>query len=109
MTMTRRPSRSEENAQTASRTLSYTNRMGAIFYLHEGQTKTGKPRYFVAKTIRNGALAAMPEGYEFSESINGVVSVRKMTSGAITIPETDLAMIRAELTRHQHLGRHFRV
>ena len=48
----------------------------------------------------------MPEGYEFSESINGVVSVRKVTSGATKIPESDLAMIRAELVRHQHLGRH---
>ena len=68
--VTRRKNRSEE-ALDDSRALSYTNRLGATFYLHDGQTKTGKPRYFVAKTIREGALAVMPEGYEFSESING--------------------------------------
>jgi len=64
------------------RTLSYTNRLGVTFYLHEGKTKTGKPRYFVAKTPREGALAAMPEGYEFSESINAVVSVRAQCTPA---------------------------
>jgi hypothetical protein len=49
----------------------YTNRMGDTYYLHEGTTKTGKARYFVAKTIREGVLSAMPDGFEFAESING--------------------------------------
>ena len=87
-------------------TLSYTNRLGRTFYLHKGRTKTGKPRYFVAKTVREDALAAMPDGYEFGESINGVVSVRRVSTKAPKIPDTDLAMVSAELSRHQHLGQH---
>lgn len=99
--------RSDRKAsQATAQALSYTNRRGSTYYLHEGKTKTGKPRYFVAKTIREGALAAMPDGHEFSESINGVVSVRKARPGAPEIPDTDLAMVRAELARHEHLRGH---
>ena len=93
-------------AQSDTSALSYTNRMGATYYLHKGKTKTGKPRYFVAKTILQGALSVMGEGYEFSESINGVVSVRRVDTSAPQIPDTDLATVRAELARHEHLGRH---
>ena len=105
MVMPRR--RSDKKASQASaKALSFTNRQGSAYFLHEGKTKTGNPRYFVAKTIREGALAAMPDGYEFSESINGVVSVRKARAGAPEIPDTDLALVRAEIARHDHLRGH---
>jgi len=106
--MARRPPRSSKTGPTDSQALSYTNRRGATFYLHEGKTKTGKPRYFTSKTVREGALSAMPEDYEFTESINNVVSVRRVSTSkaASKIPDTDLAMVRAELARHQHLGLH---
>ncbi len=80
--------------------------MGDSYYLHEGKTKTGKVRYFVAKTIRKGVLPAMPDGFEFSESINGVVSVRKTDTSATRFPEVDLAIARAEMASHAHLRRH---
>jgi len=86
--------------------LSYRNRLGGTFYLHEGKTKTGKPRYFAAKTVGEAALAAMPAGYEFSESINGVVSVRRVDAKASKVPEGDLAIARAELARHPRLALH---
>ncbi|MCK5806605.1 MAG: hypothetical protein KAI66_27495 [Lentisphaeria bacterium] len=102
------PSRTLADKATAaaSQVLSHTNCNGVTFYLHKGQTKTGKPRYFVAKTVRKGAITTMPEGFEFSESINGVVSVRRSTTGKPKIPDTDLAMARAELARHPHLARY---
>lgn len=99
---------SKKSSPIAIKALSYTNRQGATYYLHAGKTKTGKSRYFVAKTIREGALAEMPDGREFSESINGVVSVRKVIVNAPKIPDTDLERVRAELDRHHHL-RHHRV
>jgi hypothetical protein len=80
--------------------------MGKTYYLHQGRTKTGKPRYFAARTVREGALTAMPEGYELTESINGVVSVRRVTAAVPKIPDADLALARAELARHPHLRRH---
>lgn len=80
--------------------------MGDTYYLHKGRTRTGKIRYFVAKTPREGVLSAIPEGFEFAESINGVVSVRKIDLAAASIPEADVALARAELTRHAHLRGH---
>jgi hypothetical protein len=86
--------------------VSYANRAGDTYYLHEGQTKTGRVRYYVAKTVREGVLFAMPDSWEFTESINGVVSVRKIDTSAPSIPDIDLAIARAELARHDHLRLH---
>jgi len=86
--------------------LSFANRRGAVYFLHVGTTKTGKPRYFVAKTALPGALTAMPAGYEFCESINGTVSVRRKSSVPDLISESDLTVARQELARHPHLRRH---
>jgi hypothetical protein len=86
--------------------IAYTNRRGDTYYLHAGTTKTGKPRYFVAKTIGAGALAAMPDGFELVESINAVVSVRRIDPNVPTIAPGDLAAVRSELDRHPHLRFH---
>jgi hypothetical protein len=106
--MTLRTGQQPETAASEIAVETYTNRMGETYYLHEGKTKTGKVRYFVAKAIREGVLSVMPNGFEFSESINGVVSVRRTDLSAARIPETDLALARAEMAHHAHL-RHHRV
>jgi hypothetical protein len=77
--------------------------MGDAYYLHEGRTKTGKPRYFFAKKAGAGALTAMPAGFEVSESINGVVSVRRKTEGESSVPERDVKLVEAAIERHAHL------
>lgn len=86
--------------------LAYTSRLGDVWYLHEGVTKTGKPRYFVARTPGDGALSAMPAGREFGESINGVVSVARIDPYAPKILPADLAALQAEVRRHPHLARY---
>jgi hypothetical protein len=83
--------------------LSYTNRRGDRYYLHAGRTRTGKQRYFVAKTSGEGTLDAMPEGYEFTESINGVVSVRRIDRHGPQAPKQHVEMVRAEMGRHGQL------
>lgn len=100
-----RPALPTDNGE---KVLAYTNRKGRRFFLHEGKTKKGKTRYFVARTVRDGALSKMPEGYEFSESINAVVSVRRIESGRTWIPEEDVEVISREIARHEHL-RDYRV
>jgi len=80
---------------TPPRALAYTNRRGDTYYLHERRTKTGKPGYFFAKTVRAGALAELPRGYEVSESINGVVSVRRRRSGRPQVSDADVEVVRA--------------
>ncbi len=81
----------------------HTNRSGTTFYLHEGKTKTGKPRYYVAKTVGPGACAALPKGFEVSESINGVVSVRRKSAMENAVPTTDVAKVETAIRSHPHL------
>jgi hypothetical protein len=104
--MTTKATRRNSPLQGPRAPVSYTNRRGQVYYLHEGKTKTGKHRWFVAKTLGEGALAELPKGLEIVESINAVVSVRRIDPDARTVPETDLARVRAELARHPHLRRH---
>ncbi len=86
--------------------LAYTNRRGNTYYLHHGQTKTGKLRYFAAKSIGAGALPKMPPAFEFTESINGVVSVGRTARAAGLIPAVDLDLVRTGISRHRHLRYH---
>ena len=95
------PGPSAATSSTAS--LIYTDRYGGVWYLHEGRTKTGKSRYFVAREPGEGACGALPPGMEFRESINGVVSVAKVVVGGPSIPPEDVALVKAELARHDHL------
>lgn len=104
--MARRTHQQRETAGSQTVVVSHTNRMGDTYYLHEGRTKTGKVRYFVAKTLRKGVVSAMPEGLEFSESINGVVSVRKIDFYGASVPEADVALACAEVARYAHLWGH---
>jgi hypothetical protein len=45
----------------------------------------------------------MPDGFEFAESLNGVVSVRRIATPPSPIPEADVEAVRRELARHVHL------
>ena len=88
--------------------LQHSNRHGVAFYLHQGTTKTGKPKYYVAKTVGAGKLATMPAGFEFAESVNGVVSIRRVDNSPKRIADADVEFVRSEVARHRHL-RHHRV
>ena len=104
--MARRTDQQRGTSASPTTVVTYTSRLGDIYYLHEGRTKSGTVRYFVAKTIREGVPSGMPDGFEFSESINGVVSVRKTDTSASRIAEADLAIARAEMNSHAHLRSH---
>jgi len=60
---------------------SFTNSKGNTYFLHSKTTllKSGREQtiYFFAKTVRDGSLDAVPEGYEVSESKNGLPVLRK--------------------------------
>lgn len=61
---------------------SVTNSKGNTYYLHSTETtrKDGKVQtlYFFAKAVKDeGSLDAVPEGYEVSESKNGLPVLKK--------------------------------
>ncbi|MBU2610146.1 MAG: hypothetical protein KJ606_04270 [Chloroflexi bacterium] len=60
---------------------SYTNKRGVIYFLHAKATttKTGKTQtlYFFAKEKKAGVLEAVPQGYQVSETVNGLPVLKK--------------------------------
>ena len=58
--------------------MEYVNRKGDTYYLQQGKTKTGKPRYYFGRKLKAAPLDALPEGYEVYESPqSGQVYARK--------------------------------
>ena len=59
----------------------HTNSQGKTYILHSKETtlKNGNTQtiYFFAKDAREGALDAVPEGYEVSESKNGLPVLKR--------------------------------
>jgi hypothetical protein len=85
--------------------LQYENRKGTVYYLHEGQTRAGKPRYYTSRKLTGKPLAALPEGYEFYERPETAqVVVRKIKSSPITEFERKLT---EEIVRRASGLRHF--
>jgi shikimate kinase len=69
--------------------LEYINRKGQTYYLHQGQTKTGKPKYFFSMNKKGVLLNTVPEGWEIYENPNAQVFLRKIKPKLITDEETD--------------------
>jgi hypothetical protein len=70
---------------TESTALQCENRMGDVYYLQEGKTRTGKPEYYTGRKLTGTPLAAMPEGHEFYERPDTAqVVVRKIPPSPIT-------------------------
>ena len=86
--------------------VSYTNRKGQTYTLYQGQTRTGKPRYYFARTAQTQAepVKEIPPGFTISESINGVVSLAKERPAQIQ-PE-ELAAVETEVQRHPESHRY---
>ena len=67
--------------------MQYTNRIGKTYYLREGKTKTGKPRYFFSaqKNGKGETLDHIPDGYEvYEHPENAQVFLRKKRPKLIT-------------------------
>jgi hypothetical protein len=78
--------------------VTYTNRKGVTYYLCQGVTKTGKPRYYFAREPQGDPVEQIPEGYTISESVNAVVSLVKARPAQI-LPE-EIAAVESAVRRH---------
>ena len=100
--MARKESRNDEQARTIgvapvagcnthlteAEGLQFKNRRGVVYYLQEGKTPTGKPKYYAGKKLTGTPMAAMPSGYEFYERPdNAQVVLRKAKRSSITESE----------------------
>ncbi|MBM4338233.1 MAG: hypothetical protein FJ110_01690 [Deltaproteobacteria bacterium] len=57
--------------------ITHINRKSQIFYLHQGKTKLGHPKYFFSLKKLGPLPDTMPKGYEVYENPNGQVFLRK--------------------------------
>jgi hypothetical protein len=86
--------------------VTYTSRKGLTYYLCQGVTKTGKPRYYFAREIKDEPVEQIPEGYTISESVNGVVSLSKTQVSQLR--EDEINAVKAAVARHPK-SRNYRV
>jgi hypothetical protein len=78
--------------------VTYSNRKGRTYFLCRGVTKTGKTRYFFAREPASELVEEVPEGYEISESVNGVVSLVKLRPALLL--ETEIRAVKRALENH---------
>ena len=70
--------------------VTYVNRKGQTYYLHQGITKTGKPKYFLAQRSEGELVDSIPEGFEIYENPNAQVFLRRIRPKLITDAEIDV-------------------
>ena len=78
--------------------VTYINRKGYTYYLCQGVTKKGRPRYFFSREPKGTVLEEIPEGYEIRESVNGVVSLAK--SKPLELLDDEIAAVQQALDSH---------
>ena len=81
----------------------FVNRKGDAYFVHEGKTKLGKPRFFASRSPE-GALSAVPEGFEVGEDINGVVNVRRPAKVLVT--PGDVTLVTERVASYTRLSRY---
>jgi hypothetical protein len=69
--------------------LSYRNRKGITYFLHARRTKAGKVRYVFARSVGEGPVDEIPDGYEVHENVNGQVSLAKARPRSISAAEEE--------------------
>lgn len=74
----------------------YTNRCGQVYFLHQGTTKTGKPKYFFSMTLKDNCLDVIPNDFEVYENPNKQVFLIKKEERLITDIEKQIVIAAVE-------------
>ncbi len=70
--------------------ITHVNAKGKTYYLHQGVTKTGKPKYHFAMKSEGALVPSIPEGFEIYENPNAQVFLRRIPPKIITDEERQL-------------------
>lgn len=79
-------------------TVTHTNRKGKTYYLQQGTTKTGKPKYFFALRDKGDLVGNIPSGYEIYENPNAQVFLRRKRPSIIT--DKEIAIVEAGMRQY---------
>lgn len=58
--------------------ITHVNRKQKTYYLHQGKTKLGNPKYFFSMKSDGNLVEVIPEGFEIYETPNAQVFLRKI-------------------------------
>ena len=67
--------------------ITHTNAKGKTYYLHQGTTKTGKPKYHFSMQSEGTLAESIPAGFEIYETPNAQVFLRRIPPKIITDEE----------------------
>lgn len=67
--------------------IQYTNRRGKTYYLHQGVTKKGNPKYYFSLKSEGDLVNEIPAGFEIYENPNAQVFLRRIHPKIITNEE----------------------
>jgi len=67
--------------------ITYTNAKGKTYSLHQGTTKTGKPKYYFSMESEEHLAESIPVGFEIYENPNAQVFLRRIPPKLITDEE----------------------
>ncbi len=91
----RNPVRREQSKSPATRVsgpaaVQHVNRKRDTYYLHQGRTKTGKPKYFFSKKSEGELCQQLPDGFEIYENPRGQVYCRRIQPKLISEQEIEV-------------------
>jgi hypothetical protein len=78
--------------------VTHVNRKRDTYYLHAGTTKTGKSRYWFAKSAEGDLVESIPEGYEVYENPDAQVFLRKEVPRLVS--DEEIAIVREGLRKY---------
>ena len=79
----------------------YINRKEDTYYLHEGKTRTCKPKYYFSKKDNGDLVDSIPAGYEIYENPNAQVFLRRKMQTPII--KEELEIVKLELKTNKEL------
>ena len=68
----------------------YVNRTGKTFYLHQGVTKKGNPKYYFSQKSDGELVDSIPKGFEIYENPHAQVFLRRVRPKLITDAEVEI-------------------
>jgi len=86
--------------------ITYTNRRNQTYYLHQGTTKTGKPKYYFSQKSEGKLVDTIPEGFEIYENPNAQVFLRRIQPKLIT--DEEIEIVRRGMERYCKVP-HFKI
>ena len=81
--------------------ITYLNRKGKTYYLHQGVTKKDNPKYYFSQKSDGELVDSIPSGFEIYENPNAQVFLRRVRPKIIT--DTEVEIVRSGMEKYSHV------